>query len=56
LFDDGGVEKDFHALPIQVHDPPPAIPHATGGVIMSKLGNETAKYALISIFVAPEKA
>jgi len=46
LFDDGGVEKDFHALPIQVHDPPPAIPHATGGVIMSKLGNETTKAAL----------
>jgi len=43
LFGDGGVEKEFHALPIQVHDRPPAIPHATGSVIMSKLGNETVK-------------
>jgi hypothetical protein len=45
LFGDGGVEKEFHALPIYSHDRPPAIHHATGGVIMSKLGNETAKYA-----------
>jgi len=46
LFGDGGVEKEFHALPIYSHDRPPAIPHATGSVIMSKLGNETAKAAL----------
>jgi len=46
LFGDGGVEKEFHALPIQVHDQPSAIPHAKGSVIMPKLGNETAKAAL----------
>jgi len=46
LFGDGGVEKEFHALPIYSHDRPPAMHHATGGVIMSKLGNETAKAAL----------
>ncbi|KAI0262251.1 ERV/ALR sulfhydryl oxidase domain-containing protein [Gloeopeniophorella convolvens] len=46
LFGDGGVEKEFHALPIDIPHPPPAVPHATGGVIMSKLGNETAKAAL----------
>jgi len=46
LFGDGGVEKEYHALPIEVHDRPLAIPHATGSVIMSKLGNETAKAAL----------
>ncbi len=45
LFGDSGVEMEFHALPIDVHDGPLAIPHATGSVIMSKLGNETAKYA-----------
>ncbi|KAF8271067.1 ERV/ALR sulfhydryl oxidase domain-containing protein [Lactarius quietus] len=46
LFGDGGVEKEFHALPISIHDPPSALPHATGDVIMSKLGNATAKAAL----------
>jgi len=45
-FGDDGSEKDFHALPIQMHDRPPVTPHATGGVIMSKLGNETTKAAL----------
>jgi len=34
-----------------VHDQPSAIPHAIGSVIMPKLGNETAKYALISTIV-----
>ena len=53
LFGDGGVEKEFHALPIQVHDRPPAIPHATGSVIMSKLGNETVKCAIVSTFDPP---
>jgi FAD-linked sulfhydryl oxidase len=43
LFGEGGVEKEFHALPVPIQDSPPAIPHATGGVIMSKLGNATAK-------------
>jgi hypothetical protein len=46
LFGDGGVEKEFHALPVPIHDSPPALPHATGSVIMSKLGNATAKAAL----------
>ncbi|KAH9965399.1 ERV/ALR sulfhydryl oxidase domain-containing protein [Russula dissimulans] len=46
LFGDGGVEKEFHALPIQVHDQPSAIPHTKGSVIMPKLGNETTKAAL----------
>jgi len=46
LFGDGGAEKEYHALPIQVHDQSPPMPHATGSVIMSKLGNETAKAAL----------
>lgn len=50
LFGNGGVEKEFHALPIHGHDRPPALPHATGGVIMSKLGNETAKYVLAYLF------
>ncbi|KAH9975556.1 ERV/ALR sulfhydryl oxidase domain-containing protein [Lactifluus volemus] len=45
-FDEGGVEKEFRALPIQVHDRPPASPHAMGSVIMPKLANETAKAAL----------
>lgn len=47
LFANGGVEKEFHALPIHGYDRPPALPHATGSVIMSKLGNETAKYVLV---------
>ncbi|KAI0300445.1 ERV/ALR sulfhydryl oxidase domain-containing protein [Multifurca ochricompacta] len=38
FFGDGGVEKEFHALPIQIHDQPPAVPHA--------MGNETAKALL----------
>lgn len=46
VFGDGGVEKEFHALPVPIHDSPPAVSHATGSVIMSKLGNETAKAAL----------
>jgi len=46
LFDDSGVEKEFHALPIDVHDGSLAMPHATGSVIMPKLGNETVKAAL----------
>jgi len=46
FFGDGGAEKEYHALPIEVHDRPLAMPHATGSVIMSKLGNETAKAAL----------
>ncbi|KAI0279100.1 ERV/ALR sulfhydryl oxidase domain-containing protein [Russula aff. rugulosa BPL654] len=46
LFGDAGVEKEYHALPIDVHDRPSMIPHATGSVIMSKLGNETTKAAL----------
>jgi hypothetical protein len=54
LFGDGGVEKEFHALPIHDHDQPPAMPYATGSVIMSKLGNETAKYAL-GVYVQPAK-
>jgi hypothetical protein len=45
FFGNGSVEKEYHALPIDVHDRPLALPHATGGVIMSKLGNETAKWA-----------
>ncbi|KAI9511469.1 ERV/ALR sulfhydryl oxidase domain-containing protein [Russula earlei] len=46
LFSHGGVEKEFYALPINTHERPSVIPHAKGGVIMSKLGNETAKAAL----------
>jgi FAD-linked sulfhydryl oxidase len=53
LFGEGGVEKEFHALPVYGHDRPPSIPHATGSVIMSKLGNETAKYALVFFFDVP---
>jgi hypothetical protein len=45
FFGKSDVEKEFHALPIEVHDRPLAMPHATGSVIMSKLGNETAKWA-----------
>ncbi|KAH9917215.1 ERV/ALR sulfhydryl oxidase domain-containing protein [Amylocystis lapponica] len=40
LFGEGGVEKDLHAYPT----PPPGVAH--GGVIMSKLGNATAKAEL----------
>jgi FAD-linked sulfhydryl oxidase len=36
LFGEGGVEKD-------VQSPNPPISGVSGGVIMSKLGNETAK-------------
>jgi hypothetical protein len=43
LFGGGDIEKEYHALPIEVHDRPLAIPNAKGSVIMSKLGNETAK-------------
>jgi len=39
LFGEGGVEKD-------VQSPNPPISGVSGGVIMSKLGNETAKAAL----------
>ncbi|KAH9966280.1 ERV/ALR sulfhydryl oxidase domain-containing protein [Russula compacta] len=46
VFREDGVEKEFHALPVQLHDRPPSIPYVTGGVIMSKLGNETTKAAL----------
>lgn len=49
LFGDGGVENEYHALPIDVHDRPLAMPHATGSVIMSKLGNETAKCVHFSV-------
>jgi hypothetical protein len=49
LFGDAGVEKEYHALPIDVHDRPSMIPHATGSVIMSKLGNETTKCAHFSV-------
>ena len=49
LFGDGGVEKEYHALPIKVHDRPLAMPHATGSVIMSKLGNETVKCVHYSV-------
>ena len=44
FFGDGGAEEVYHALPIDVHDRPLATPHAKGSVIMSKLGNETAKW------------
>ncbi|KAH9042767.1 ERV/ALR sulfhydryl oxidase domain-containing protein [Lactarius pseudohatsudake] len=46
VFGDGGVEKEPHPFPVSIHDSPPAASHATGGVIMSKLGNETTKAAL----------
>ncbi|KAN0130699.1 ERV/ALR sulfhydryl oxidase domain containing protein [Lactarius tabidus] len=47
VFGDGGVEKEFHALSFPAHHSrPTTVPHATGGVIMSKLGNATAKAAL----------
>jgi hypothetical protein len=39
LFGEGGVESDVHP-----HEPPAS--GVAGGVIMSKLGNETAKAAL----------
>ena len=38
LFGEGGLEGNLH-------DPPAQIGGVAGGVIMSKLGNETAKYA-----------
>jgi FAD-linked sulfhydryl oxidase len=37
LFGEGGVEKDVQRVPAK---------GVSGGVIMSKLGNETAKYVL----------
>jgi hypothetical protein len=40
LFGEGGLEGNLH----QKHDPPTQIGGVAGGVIMSKLGNETAKY------------
>jgi hypothetical protein len=45
LFGDSGARNEYHALPIEVHGRPLVMPHATGSVIMSKLGNETAKCA-----------
>jgi len=46
FFGDSGAGNEYHALPINVQGRPLVMPHATGGVIMSKLGNETAKAAL----------
>ncbi|TFK50778.1 hypothetical protein OE88DRAFT_1659842 [Heliocybe sulcata] len=52
LFGEGGVEKEFrlnHDLETNNHQPPPVQVDqdvVQGGVIMSKLGNETAKAAL----------
>lgn len=43
LFGEGGVEKMFHAQPITNV----ATGGSEGGVIMTKLGNETAKLALL---------
>lgn len=39
LFGEGGLEGKLHS------NPPAKIGGVSGGVIMSKLGNETAKYA-----------
>ena len=41
LFGEGGVEKDLHTFPAS------AAEGVHGGVIMSKLGNATAKYVPI---------
>jgi FAD-linked sulfhydryl oxidase len=41
LFGEGGLEGNLHPK----LDPPAHIGGVTGGVIMSKLGNATAKYA-----------
>jgi hypothetical protein len=49
VFGNGGVEEVYHALPIEVHDRPLAMPHSTGSVIMSKLGNETTKCVYFSV-------
>jgi len=47
LFGEGGVEKEFRLEhDLEAHPPPPQVNVAQGGVIMSKLGNETAKAAL----------
>ena len=43
LFGEGGLEGKLHPK----LDPPAQIGGVAGGVIMSKLGNETAKYAEI---------
>jgi hypothetical protein len=43
LFGEGGLEDYLHSK----LDTPVQIGGVTGGVIMSKLGNETAKYAQI---------
>lgn len=45
LFGEGGVEKTWHPskLPGKDNSPMP-VAGVGGGVIMSKLGNETAKY------------
>ncbi|KAF9444054.1 hypothetical protein P691DRAFT_737042 [Macrolepiota fuliginosa MF-IS2] len=47
LFGEGGVEKTWHPsnVPGKDHPPMPVV-GVEGGVIMSKLGNETAKAAL----------
>ncbi|KAH7883249.1 ERV/ALR sulfhydryl oxidase domain-containing protein [Phlebopus sp. FC_14] len=47
FFGEGGVEKDLHILPYPGHVPPnTSSSPEVGGVIMSKLGNETAKAEL----------